>query len=265
MPWARRLRGGAHGQRPHGEGFVAVSPEARKKFWLDRARTAAPSPAHQRLQDQRGRGDPAARLGEYTDGIERINIEHVHRPTSCCWSREMLESPRAGQDGDPSSPPAARRDRRRPLVRGQAPRSLHARALVVPAAPPRRLACTARLTRSPRTPCSEFERRAGASARATGCSTCCCRTADLRVSWKPRCAAPLEGIFDGAGLRAALAECEAIHQRVLHRPRVRGAAHARRRRQRAHQHPGQLRRLRHAAARPTRPCPHHALAATSAA
>src|SRR5207237_7774581 len=24
-----------------GEGFVAVSPEARKKFWLDRARTAA--------------------------------------------------------------------------------------------------------------------------------------------------------------------------------------------------------------------------------
>src|SRR3546814_12995302 len=25
----------------HGEGFVAVSAEARKKFWLDRARTAA--------------------------------------------------------------------------------------------------------------------------------------------------------------------------------------------------------------------------------
>jgi len=24
-----------------GEGFVAVSPEARKKFWLDRSRTAA--------------------------------------------------------------------------------------------------------------------------------------------------------------------------------------------------------------------------------
>jgi len=31
--------------------------------------------AHQRLQDQRGRGDPAARMGDYCDGIERINID----------------------------------------------------------------------------------------------------------------------------------------------------------------------------------------------
>jgi FAD/FMN-containing dehydrogenase len=37
----RHQRGGAHRQFARGEGFIAVSPEARKKFWLDRKRTAA--------------------------------------------------------------------------------------------------------------------------------------------------------------------------------------------------------------------------------
>jgi hypothetical protein len=55
--------------------FVAVSPGARKKFW-PRAH-GGNRDAHQRVQDQRGRGDPVAALGDYTDGIERINIEAV--------------------------------------------------------------------------------------------------------------------------------------------------------------------------------------------
>ncbi|WP_108469784.1 DUF3683 domain-containing protein [Polynucleobacter difficilis] len=58
-----------------GEGFVAVSPEARKKFWLDRARTAAIARHTNAFKINEDVVIPLDRMGEYTDGIERINIE----------------------------------------------------------------------------------------------------------------------------------------------------------------------------------------------
>ena len=58
-----------------GEGFVAVSPEARKKFWLDRKRTAAISKHTNAFKINEDVVIPLPRMGEYTEGIERINIE----------------------------------------------------------------------------------------------------------------------------------------------------------------------------------------------
>ncbi|MBW8901971.1 MAG: FAD-binding oxidoreductase, partial [Massilia sp.] len=58
-----------------GEGFVAVSPEARKKFWLDRSRTAAIARHTNAFKINEDVVIPLNRMGEYTDGIERINIE----------------------------------------------------------------------------------------------------------------------------------------------------------------------------------------------
>ncbi len=58
-----------------GEGFVAVSPEARKKFWLDRARTAAIAKHTNAFKINEDVVIPLPRLGDYSDGIERINIE----------------------------------------------------------------------------------------------------------------------------------------------------------------------------------------------
>ena len=57
------------------EGFVAVSAEARKKFWLDRARTAAIARHTNAFKINEDVVIPLERLGDYTDGIERINIE----------------------------------------------------------------------------------------------------------------------------------------------------------------------------------------------
>ena len=59
----------------NGEGFVAVSAEARKKFWLDRARTAAIARHTNAFKINEDVVIPLARMGEYTDAIERINIE----------------------------------------------------------------------------------------------------------------------------------------------------------------------------------------------
>ena len=58
-----------------GEGFVAVSPEARKTFWLDRCAHGRDRQAHQRLQDQRRRGDSAQSHGR----VHRRHRAHQHR------------------------------------------------------------------------------------------------------------------------------------------------------------------------------------------
>ncbi|MDO8350182.1 MAG: DUF3683 domain-containing protein, partial [Gallionella sp.] len=59
----------------HGEGFIAVSNEARKKFWLDRARTAAIAKHTNAFKINEDVVIPLPRMGDYCDGIERINIE----------------------------------------------------------------------------------------------------------------------------------------------------------------------------------------------
>ena len=58
-----------------GEGFIAVSAEARKKFWLDRALTAAIAAHTNAFKINEDVVIPLPRLADYSDGIERINIE----------------------------------------------------------------------------------------------------------------------------------------------------------------------------------------------
>src|ERR1700739_4326266 len=58
-----------------GEGFVAVSEEARRTFWLDRARCAAIARHTNAFKINEDVVIPLDRLGEYTDAIERVNIE----------------------------------------------------------------------------------------------------------------------------------------------------------------------------------------------
>ena len=85
-----------------GEGFVAISPDARKKFWLDRKRTAAISKHTNAFKVNEDVVIPLERMGEYTLGIERINIElsaaqqdragppaggAVRHRASCRWAR----------------------------------------------------------------------------------------------------------------------------------------------------------------------------------
>ena len=57
------------------EGFIAASPEQRKRFWLDRSRTAAISKHTNAFKINEDVVIPLPRMGDYCDGIERINIE----------------------------------------------------------------------------------------------------------------------------------------------------------------------------------------------
>ena len=58
-----------------GEAFIATSPEARKRFWLDRTRTAAISAHTNAFKVNEDVVIPLEKLGEYSRGIEQFNIE----------------------------------------------------------------------------------------------------------------------------------------------------------------------------------------------
>ena len=57
------------------EGFVASSAEARKQFWADRSRTAAIAAHTNAFKINEDVVIPLERLADYSEGIERINIE----------------------------------------------------------------------------------------------------------------------------------------------------------------------------------------------
>ena len=62
-------------RKRNAQGFIAVSAEARKRFWLDRARTAAISAHTNAFKINEDVVIPLPRLAEYSRGIECINIE----------------------------------------------------------------------------------------------------------------------------------------------------------------------------------------------
>ena len=57
------------------EGFIAVSPEQRQHFWRERSRTAAISRHTNAFKVNEDVVIPLPRMGDYCDGIDRINIE----------------------------------------------------------------------------------------------------------------------------------------------------------------------------------------------
>ena len=62
-------------KRRSAEGFIAVDAGTRKKFWLDRSRTAAISRHTNAFKLNEDVVIPLPRMGDYCDGVERINIE----------------------------------------------------------------------------------------------------------------------------------------------------------------------------------------------
>ena len=62
-----------------GEAFVATSEEARRRFWLDRARTAAISAHTNAFKINEDVVIPLERLGDYSRGIETLNIRESIR------------------------------------------------------------------------------------------------------------------------------------------------------------------------------------------
>ena len=164
-----------------GEGFIAVGDAARRQFWQDRAKTAAIAKHTNAFKINEDVVIPLERLGEYTDAIERINIE-----LSIQNKLELIdELSKFFSDSD-----AARRTDALDLLHRVRTRWKH---LLDAMDSPVDAADTAGGT--------VFERLQDRS---------------IRVSWKTEVRAELEHIFVGASSAPILAQCEALHRRVLH-------------------------------------------------
>ena len=192
------------------EGFIAVSAEARRKFWLDRARTAAIARHTNAFKINEDVVIPLARLGDYSDGIERINIELSLQNKIRLMEAldEYLDGvARSGADLDTALP-------------------------VDPALAARELVLAARsrwewLLQHLDEPFSGFEqwqaaqRLPGTPVTASGAAATTktvfhvLQEQALRVSWKQEVREPLMQLFDGRDFDAVRTEIDAIHQRVL--------------------------------------------------
>jgi len=195
----------------HGEGFVAISADARKKFWLDRKRTAAIAKHTNAFKINEDVVIPLPRMGEYTEGIERINIELSLRNklelVDALDSFFRLGKLPLGRSDDASDIPSAELlgDRvQQALALLSEVRALWAFWL-------------AQL---------DVVQTDGDGKGGQGGETLFAQLQDwrLRASWKTQILKPLQSIFAGGAFEPLLAECRRIHQEVL-RGRVWAALH----------------------------------------
>ncbi|MDB5751181.1 MAG: Alkylglycerone-phosphate synthase (Alkyldihydroxyacetonephosphate synthase)-like protein, partial [Ramlibacter sp.] len=170
-----------------GEGFIAISPEARKKFWLDRKRTAAISKHTNAFKINEDVVIPLPRMAEYTDGIERINIELSLRNKIAL--ADELEAF---------------------FARGRLPLGKQDDAGEIPSAEllEDRVGQALALVRQVREQWQGWLREVEPLFPQLQDHT-------LRASWKTQIRAPLQAIFAGNAFAAILDEVTQIHQRVL--------------------------------------------------
>jgi FAD/FMN-containing dehydrogenase/Fe-S oxidoreductase len=189
----------------HGEGFVAVSADARKRFWLDRKRTAAIAKHTNAFKINEDVVIPLERMGEYTDGIERINIELSLRnklelvdALQHFFARSALP---LGKGDDAGEIPSAE------LLEDRVQQALARLAEV-------------------RALWSEWLAGLDVAQPGHGGESffALLQDARLRASWKTQLLRPLQQLFAGAAFVPLLDECRRIHKEVL-RGRVWVALH----------------------------------------
>ena len=178
------------------EGFIAVSAEARKKFWLDRARTAAIARHTNAFKINEDVVIPLDRLGDYTDGIERINIELslANKIALCDALAAFFAGPSVAQSWAPA-------DDARPGNEAIHSKVDEARALVA----------------TVRERWQELLDQIDTTFPAL-------QDRSAVASWKSELKTPLEEIFSGLVYAPVMARCTAIHREVL-RSRVFVALH----------------------------------------
>jgi FAD/FMN-containing dehydrogenase/Fe-S oxidoreductase len=182
-----------------GEGFIAVNSDARRKFWLDRAKTAAIAKHTNAFKINEDVVIPLERLGDYTDAIERINIElSIHNKLELLdaldgYLGETIDI------GSSTEVDLGRRGEARELlfVVGRRWRYL-LRAMDVDLS-----AAQAELA------------EVGIAASGSGTVFDALQERSIRVSWKSEVRAILARIFVGNEFAAVLAGCDAVHKRVL--------------------------------------------------
>ena len=185
-----------------GEGFIAVSAEARKKFWLDRARTAAIATHTNAFKINEDVVIPLPRLADYTDGIERINIElSIANKLALLDALEGFfqgELPMS-RDEDAFADPDMTESRR-------------ARALELLAKVRERWQW---LLGNLDAPLAAYTEKFGPAESNAPTVFRALQDHSLRVSWKREARLELHALFTGRGYQLVLDGCDEIHKKIL--------------------------------------------------
>ncbi|HKC43079.1 MAG TPA: FAD/FMN-binding oxidoreductase, partial [Burkholderiales bacterium] len=186
------------------EGFVAVSAETRRKFWLDRARTAAIAKHTNAFKINEDVVIPLERLGDYSDGIERINIE--------LSLRNKLALLDALDEYFQGELPLYQHDEKLPPGELLGDRPAQARALIA-----RARERWSYLLGNLDLPAAAARRDVVAplSANETDTLFTLLQNHALRVSWKAEVRAELERLFDGLHFRRIVEGFDGVHRQVL--------------------------------------------------
>ena len=170
-----------------GEGFIAISPEARKKFWLDRKKTAAISRHTNAFKVNEDVVIPLPRMAEYTDGIERINIElSLRNKLKLC--RELEDFLERG------NLPLGKQDDANEIASAELLEDRVAQALTV---------------------VREVQAQWQGWLNQVDELFPQLQEHSLRASWKTQIRPAFQNIFSGSAFQPILNEVTAIHQRVL--------------------------------------------------
>ncbi|HET9043136.1 MAG TPA: DUF3683 domain-containing protein, partial [Burkholderiales bacterium] len=189
-----------------GEGFVAVSAETRRKFWLDRARTAAIAKHTNAFKINEDVVIPLDRLGDYSDGIERINIE-----LSIANKLRLLD---ALDEYFAGELPLYQHDEKLPAAELLGDRPAQARALLARVRGRWRY-----LLDHLDAPVADAQREFVPGLAMLGAGELALfalvQNHALRVSWKDEVRAELAELFDGLPFRRIVEGLDAVHRRVL--------------------------------------------------
>ncbi len=189
-----------------GEGFVAVSAETRRKFWLDRARTAAIARHTNAFKINEDVVIPLERLGDYSDGVERINIE-----LSLANKLRLLDALDEYLAGDL---PLYQHDEKLPAAELLGDRPAQARRVVARARERWRY-----LLEHLDAPVADARREFVPALAALGAGEltifALVQNHALRVSWKDEVRAELARLFDGLPFRRIVEGLDAVHRRTL--------------------------------------------------
>lgn len=185
----------------NGEGFIAVSSEARKKFWLDRARTAAIAKHTNAFKINEDVVIPLPRLGEYSDGIERINIE-----LSINNKLKLLDALEICMQGD--LPLQADEDGNADVEMVKTKQSMALRLL---AELRERWSLMLNNLDAPVSVLGEL----GAAYAQYENVFRALQSYDLRISWKRELKRPMADIFAGREYQKILDLCDEVHNKIL--------------------------------------------------
>ena len=193
------------------EGFIAVNTETRKKFWLDRSRTAAISRHTNAFKVNEDVVIPLPRMGEYCDGIERINIELLtqNKLALCDALRTFLQGDLPLHAGDANlDKDVLIGDRRQAALDYVAAIRLRWEWLLDSLDLPLAEA---------EAQFADFGIQAGELTNKAGDPRLFHRLQDysVRTSWKQELKARLDKIFDGGVYRPIVERIDAIHTEVL--------------------------------------------------